>query len=73
MNDCFWWKLLAGVIAFGLAFCMMTVIAFYNDVMNNNEKIIILREEICRLNRIIGSLTDVNRACYIPSYIIEGN
>ncbi len=68
--DCFWWKLAFGLIAFGLAFCIMTIVAFYNDVINNNKIIDVLIEENCRLNGIIENLTNNNNGiviCFIPS------
>ena len=67
--DCFWWKLAFGIIAFGLAFCIMTVMAFYNDVIHNNEKIESLKETICKLYVIIDYLEGKPyfQHCPIPS------
>ena len=60
------WKLLAGVLAFLLAFSVFQLTILWTDANYKSRAQHVWTDEICRLNKIIGKLTDTPRGCYIP-------
>ncbi len=66
MNDCFRWKLLAGILAFMLAFATFNLTIMWTDWNYKNRAEETYKDEICRLNQIIGVITEKLRACYLP-------
>ena len=67
MNDCFRWKLLAGILAFLLAFATFNLTIMWTDQNYKNRAEQTYKDEICRLTEIIGELREDTRYyCYIP-------
>lgn len=67
MNDCFRWKLLAGILAFMLAFATFNLTIMWTDQNYKNRAEQTYKDEICRLTKIIGeSKEDTRYYCYIP-------
>lgn len=66
MNDCFRWKLLAGILAFLLAFATFNLTIMWTDQNYKNRAEQTYKDEICILTKIIGELRDINYYCYIP-------
>ena len=67
MDDCFRWKLLAGVLAFMLAFATFNLTIMWTDQNWKNRAEQTYKDEICRLTKIIGELREDTRYyCYIP-------
>ena len=67
MNDCFRWKLLAGILAFLLAFATFNLTIMWTDQNYKNRAEQTYKDEICRLTKIIGELReDTMYYCYIP-------
>lgn len=66
MNDCFRWKLLAGILAFLLAFATFNLTIMWTDQNYKNRAEQTYKDEICRLTKIIGEIDDKHYYCYIP-------
>jgi len=60
------WKLLAGFLAFLLAFATFNLTIMWTDQNYKNRAEKTYKDEICRLNDVIGFVTEKNRVCMIP-------
>lgn len=73
MDDCFRWKLLAGVLAFLLAFSTFQLTLLWADANYNYYLQEAWKDEICRLTKMIGERDDKQYYCLIPSFHMPQN
>lgn len=66
MEDCFRWKLLAGVLAFLLAFTTFQLTLLWADSTWNYRAQETYKDEICKLWKKISEMDGKNYLCIMP-------